>query len=283
MKKNILVVDDSALMRMVMCDIIKTDERFNLAGKAQNGKEALDLLMKNKYDAVVLDVNMPVMGGLELLRELQTRKIPVRVMMASTDTRDGAKVTMDALELGAIDFVHKSGNIKNNRTEEFQKNFLETLYAVSTSREPTFGRSFNLESIKASKKFVSMVRKHNIIGNKIVAIASSTGGPKALQAVIPKLPKDLNAPVVLVQHMPVGFTKSLAERLDSLSEVTVSEAREGEILQKGHVYLSKGGMHMNVTSDQKKSCIHYSNEPSREGVKPCANYMYESLINSPFD
>jgi len=192
MKKNILVVDDSALMRMVMCDIIKTDERFNLAGKAQNGKEALDLLMKNKYDAVVLDVNMPVMGGLELLRELQTKKIPVRVMMASTDTRDGAKVTMDALELGAIDFVHKSGNIKNNRTEEFQKNFLETLYAVSTSREPTFGRSFNLESIKASKKFVSMVRKHNIIGNKIVAIASSTGGPKALQAVIPKLPKDLN-------------------------------------------------------------------------------------------
>ena len=283
MKKNILVVDDSALMRMVMCDILKTDERFNVADRAQNGKEALDLLMKKKYDAVVLDVNMPVMGGLELLKELHARKMPVRVMMASTDTRDGAKVTMDALELGAIDFVHKSGNIKNNRTEEFQKNFLETLYAVATSREPAFGKNFNLESIKASKKFVSMVRKHNIIGNKIVAIASSTGGPKALQAVIPKLPKGLNAPVVLVQHMPVGFTKSLAERLDSLSEVTVSEAREGEILQKGHVYLSKGGMHMNVTSDQKKSCIHYSNEPSREGVKPCANYMYESLINSPYD
>lgn len=283
MKKNILVVDDSALMRMVMCDIIKSDERFNVEDKAQNGKEALDLLMKKKYDAVVLDVNMPVMGGLELLKELQTRKMPVRVMMASTDTREGAKVTMDALELGAIDFVHKSGNIKNNRTEEFQKNFLETLYAVSTSREPTFGKSFNLEKIKESKKFVSMVRKHNIVGNKIVAIASSTGGPKALQAVIPKLPKGLNAPVVLVQHMPVGFTKSLAERLDSLSEVTVSEAREGEILQKGHVYISKGGMHMNVTSDQKKSCIHYSDEPSREGVKPCANYMYESLVNSPFD
>ena len=283
MKKNILVVDDSALMRMVMCDIIKSDERFNVEDRAQNGKEALDLLMKKKYDAVVLDVNMPVMGGLELLKELQTRKMPVRVMMASTDTREGAKVTMDALELGAIDFVHKSGNIKNNRTEEFQKNFLETLYAVSTSREPTFGKSFNLEKIKESKKFVSMVRKHNIVGNKIVAIASSTGGPKALQAVIPKLPKGLNAPVVLVQHMPVGFTKSLAERLDSLSEVTVSEAREGEILQKGHVYISKGGMHMNVTSDQKKSCIHYSDEPSREGVKPCANYMYESLVNSPFD
>ena len=283
MKKNILVVDDSALMRMLMCDILKTDERFHVADKAQNGKEALDLLLKNKYDAVVLDVNMPVMGGLELLKELQTRKMPVKVMMASTDTREGAKVTMDALELGAIDFVHKSGNIKNNKTAEFQKEFLETLYAVATSREPTFGKSFNLDSIKASKKFVSMVKKHNVVGNKIVAIASSTGGPKALQAVIPRLPKDLNAPVVLVQHMPVGFTQSLAERLDSLSEVKVTEAREGEILQKGHVYISKGGMHMNVTSDQRKSCIHYSNEPSREGVKPCANYMYESLINSPFD
>lgn len=283
MGKKILVVDDSALMRMVMCDILKTDSRFQIADIAKNGKEALDLLMKKKYDAVVLDVNMPVMGGLELLKQLQVQKLPAKVMMASTDTRDGAKVTMDALELGAIDFVHKSGNIKNNRTEEFQKTFLETLYAVASSREPVFGRSVPLGRTRTDRKLTSMVRKHTVAGNKIVAIASSTGGPKALQAVIPKLPKDLNAPIVLVQHMPVGFTKSLAERLDSLSEMTVSEAREGEILQKGHVYLSKGGMHMNVTSDSRKSCIHYSNEPSREGVKPCANYMYESLINSPFD
>ncbi len=266
-----------------MCDILEADQRFHVEDRAKNGKEALDLLCKKKYDAVVLDVNMPVMGGLELLKELQVRKMPVRVMMASTDTREGAKVTMDALELGAIDFVHKSGNIKNNRTEEFQKNFCETLYAVASSREPAFGKAVSLGSIQSDKKFVSMVRKHTIAGNKIVAIASSTGGPKALQAVIPKLPKGLNAPVVLVQHMPVGFTKSLAERLDSLSELTVTEAREGEMLQKGHVYISKGGMHMNVSSDQRKSCIHYSNEPSREGVKPCANYMYESLINSPFD
>ena len=283
MGKNILVVDDSALMRMVLCDILNADSRFQVADKAKNGKEALDLLCQKKYDAVVLDVNMPVMGGLELLKELQTRRMPVKVMMASTDTRQGAKVTLDALELGAIDFVHKPGNIKNCQTDEFRKVLLETLDAVASSREPTFGKAFSIDSIKSTKKFVSMVKKHTVIGNKIVAIASSTGGPKALQAVIPRLPKDLNAPVVLVQHMPVGFTKSLAERLDSLSEVEVTEAREGEVLQKGHVYLSKGGMHMNVTSDMRKSCIHYTDEPSREGVKPCANYMYESLINSPFD
>ena len=148
MGKNILVVDDSALMRMVMCDILNADQRFTVADRAKNGKEALDLLSKNKYDAVVLDVNMPVMGGLELLKELQVRKIPARVMMASTDTRDGAKVTMDALELGALDFVHKSANIKNNRTEEFQKNFCETLYAVASSREPTFGRTVSLDKLR---------------------------------------------------------------------------------------------------------------------------------------
>ena len=282
MGKNILIVDDSALMRMVICDILEPDPRFHVEDKAKNGKEALDLLMKKKYDAVVLDVNMPVMGGLELLKELQTRKLSAKVMMASTDTREGAKVTLDALDLGAIDFVHKP-SVQQCRTDDFKKNLLETLEAVANSKEPVFGRAFVADSAKTRQKFVSMVRKHTVIGNKIIAIASSTGGPKALQAVIPKLPKDINAPIVLVQHMPIGFTKSLAERLDSMSEVTVTEAREGEILEKGHVYISKGGMHMNVKADARKSCIHYSDEPSREGVKPCANYMYESLINSPYD
>lgn len=283
MKKNILVVDDSALMRSVICDIIDNDERFHVADKALNGKMALNLLIQKKYDAVVLDVNMPIMNGLELLKELQKNKISARVMMASTDTKEGAKVTLDALELGALDFIHKPDNAKDCRTEDFQKQLLKTLDAVANSKLSGFGRTFNIESIKETKKFVSMVQKHTVAGNKIVAIASSTGGPKALQSVIPRLPKGLNAPVVLVQHMPIGFTQSLAERLNSLSEVSVSEAKEGEILQKGHVYISKGGAHMNVSSDRTKSCIHYTNEPSREGVKPCANYMYESLANSPFD
>jgi len=283
MKKNILVVDDSALMRRVICDTIEADERFHVADEAINGKKALELLIRNKYDAVVLDVNMPFMNGLQLLKELQKNKISVRVMMNSTDTKEGAKVTMDALELGALDFIHKPDSAKECRTEEYRKNLLRTLWVVANSREPKFGKSFNLESIQQTKKFVSMVKKHAVSGNKIVAIASSTGGPKALQSVIPRLPKDLNAPVVLVQHMPVGFTQSLAERLDSLSEMKVSEAKEGEMLQKGHVYISKGGQHMNISSDRQKSCIHYSDQPTREGVKPCANYMYESLANSPYD
>ena len=121
-------------------------------------------------------------------------------------------------------------------------------------------------------------------GNKIVAIASSTGGPKSLQQVIPRLPANLDAPVLIVQHMPKGFTATLAERLNSLSQMKVVEAQDGDVLEKGCVYVAMGGRHMNVhTSSAGRYTIRYSDEPTREGVRPCANYMYESLANSQFD
>lgn len=120
-------------------------------------------------------------------------------------------------------------------------------------------------------------------GGSVVAIASSTGGPKALQSLIPKLPANLNAPVLIVQHMPAGFTEALAGRLDSLSEISVKEAAEGDVLLKGHVYLSKGGRHMNVRKSSGNQTIHYTDEPLREGVRPCANYLYESLADSAYD
>ena len=120
-------------------------------------------------------------------------------------------------------------------------------------------------------------------GRKIVAIASSTGGPKALQTLIPLLPSNLNAPLVLVQHMPAGFTKALASRLNDLSSVSVAEASEGEELELGHLYLSAGGLHMNVIRGATGHVIHYTDEPNREGVKPSANYMYESLRDSLYD
>lgn len=119
-------------------------------------------------------------------------------------------------------------------------------------------------------------------GGKIIAIASSTGGPKALQAVITKLPARLNAPIVIVQHMPPGFTASLAERLDMLSELKVKEAEDGDALTAGSVYIAKGGKHLNIRQSGSRHVIYYTDEPNREGVKPCANYMYESLAESRY-
>ena len=280
--KKILIIDDSALMRTVLSDIINSDPRFQVVDKAKDGVEGLELLKKNSYDAVVLDINMPRMDGITMLKELQKLKIKAKIMMASTDTKEGAKVTMDALDLGALDFVHKPDRASECRGEDFAKTFINT---VADSKAPVSVKSFSIDDVKEAKKVVELVSKSasKITGNRIVAVASSTGGPRALQAVIPKLPKNLKTPVVLVQHMPEGFTASLAERLDSLSEIKVKEAAEGDILQPGTVYISRGGKHMHIVKSGGKSTIHYVDGPTREGVRPCANFMYESLMESDYD
>lgn len=287
MAKKILVVDDSALMRSVLCDIIDSDNRFQVEDRATNGLEAFDMLSRKKYDAVVLDVNMPKMDGLQLLKELQKFKIFARVLMASTDTYEGAKTTLDALQLGALDFVHKPDRSYQCRKDDFKNEMLEKLAVVAEAKTPTFTTMEKLKEETANtKKMVEIVQKSSAVtsGNKLVAIACSTGGPKALISVIPLLPANLKAPVLIVQHMPKGFTASLAERLNGISEVAVKEAAEGDVLEPGKVYIAMGGKHMNVkTTPGGKYSIYYSDEPSREGVKPCANYMYESLMNSRFD
>ncbi|MCI9396595.1 MAG: chemotaxis-specific protein-glutamate methyltransferase CheB [Lachnospiraceae bacterium] len=281
--KNILLVDDSALMRRVLCDIIESDKRFRVQDRAVNGLDALSLLSRKTYDAVVLDVNMPQMNGLELLKELQKRKISAKIIMASTDTADGAKVTLDALELGALDFIHKPTSALDCRNGTFSQGLLRILAAVtdldvlSPTPAPIVDRSERKTAPPPSGKAVFNP------GTQIVALASSTGGPKALQSVIPKLPANLKVPVVVVQHMPAGFTASLSERLNSLSEVTVKEAAEGDVLMPGSVYIAMGGKHLNILNVAGKYTIHYSDEPAREGVKPCANYMYESLMDSKLD
>ena len=283
--KKVIIIDDSALMRTVLSDIINADSRFQVVDKAKDGIEGLELLKKKTYDAVVLDINMPRMDGITLLKELQKQGIKQKIMMASTDTKEGAKVTMDALDLGALDFVHKPDRASECRGEDFAKHFMDTLAAVAESKAPASAKAFSFEEAKESRKVIELVTKsaNKITGHKIVAIASSTGGPRALQAVIPKLPKNLKAPVVLVQHMPEGFTASLAERLDSLSEVKVKEAAEGDALQAGTVYISRGGKHMHIVKNGGRSTIHYVDGPTREGVRPCANFMYESLMDSDYD
>lgn len=331
-KKKILIVDDSALMRRVLCDIINSDDRFEVADMATDGAEGFKYIVAHEYDAVVLDVYMPRMTGLQMLKELQKSNVSAKVMMASTTTSEGARETIDALELGAIDFIKKPENVADARHEEFRTRFLSILDVVANSRgiprhtvirnkpgdangvkTPTFtsrydvnfhtrgesdmARLRNAEQAKAQATVshahaTSVPRQQGDVkikpytpvnGNKIVAIASSTGGPRALQDVIPRLPKNLNAPVLLVQHMPKGFTASLAERLNETSEIIVSEAKEGDILEKGHVYIAPGGYHMKVIKKGALYNITLSDEPPREGVKPCANYMYESLADSGYD
>lgn len=282
MKKNILVVDDSALMRRVLCDIINSDDTFQATDVCRDGLEAYEKIKANEYDGVVLDVNMPQMNGLELLERLQKERIKANVVMVSTATTKDAEVTMLAMERGAIDFVTKPSNIIEAKGEAFKKDLLGVLNAVF--------RTDRIRAIQRNTRIIpSPIRKSTpkagtVFHNKIVALACSTGGPKALQSVIPYLPENLDAPMVLVQHMPAGFTKSMASRLDDISKIHVKEAENGEILKKGTVYIAPGGMHMEVKKNPDGSHkIVYSDIPPIGGLKPCANITYDSLRDSGFD
>ncbi len=307
-QKKILIVDDSALMRRIAGDIIDSDSRYHVEDKAHDGLEALELLQKKQYDAVVLDVNMPRMSGLELLRELQKQRISARVLMFSSTTGEGTKETIEALELGAVDFIQKPAGLAALKDGEFKDHFLELLAVVAKASlvggvgtvtaparpaaPPVRSTPSGAESTEpgrftrvSSSRLGSVQLRTGVpavSGEKCIAIACSTGGPKALQQVIPYIPAGINAPILLVQHMPPGFTKSLAERLDTLSKVRVKEAEDGDLLEKGTVYLAAGGKHMKVGRSGNHMRIYYSDEPAREGVKPAANYMYESLGDSPY-
>lgn len=307
MKKNILVVDDSALMRRVICDIINSDSNFQAKDTCKDGLEAYERLKTTTYDGVVLDVNMPRMDGLQLLEKLQEDNIKANVIMVSTLTTKDAEVTILALERGAIDFVTKPTAIAEAKGEDFKKKVLEVLNAVLNSRQFTrpvrtttsaarparTARTTDAGS-SALKPGVQDTVKPSVAANftrlkatgknKLVALASSTGGPKALQSVIPFLPKNLDAPMVLVQHMPAGFTKSMADRLNEVSPIAVKEAEDGDKLEKGHIYVAPGGKHMEVVKCTDGSHkISLNNMPAIGGLRPCANITYDSLSKSGFD
>ena len=279
MKKNILVVDDSALMRRIICDIINSDENFQATDFCRDGLEAYERLKVKSYDGVVLDVNMPRMDGLQLLDRLQKEGIKARVVMVSTLTTKDAQVTILAMERGAIDFVTKPSNVIEAKGEEFKKQLLSVLTAV-------YDTQVYKRTVTASRRPLTPVSHIKPVrtDKKLVALACSTGGPKALQSVIPYLPKNLDAPVVLVQHMPPGFTKSMADRLDELSEISVKEAQEGDVLEKGHVYVAPGGKHMEVVKMRDGSHrIALNDMPPIGGLRPCANIMFDSLTKTGYD
>lgn len=283
MGRKFLIIDDSALMRRVISDIIKLNSEYEVLDTAVDGVDGLDKLVAHPgyYDLVILDINMPKMNGLEMLEMLQKNHMHEAVVVVSTVAIEGAKETLRALELGALDFVKKPENFYEVKGDGFKNKILKVIEMVT-------GSDYNRVPV-ATMPTHTDVRVHVPVKrvkpgtNKIVAIACSTGGPKSLQHVIPYLPENLDAGVVLVQHMPKGFTASLAMRLNSLSKAVVKEAEDGEVIEKGHVYIAPGGMHIIVAKSGKNHVIRYSDQPPVDGLRPCANIMFESLSNTDYD
>ena len=297
MKKKVLIVDDSALMRRVLSDIINLDERFQVSKVAINGLEAFDLVVKDKevFDAIILDINMPKMNGLEFLTELDNRKIKATVIIVSTIAKEGKIETIRALELGAFDFVTKPESFYDIKSDSFKKKIMECLVAATklyqvTVKDITDEKPIKIETkISDLNKPIRPIQKNTLKTKhvklkRLLVITCSTGGPKALQQVVPQLPENLDCSVLIVQHMPEGFTLSLATRLNELSKLRVKEAEHGDVLEKGVVYLAKGGSQMRLKSSKDgTSKLLVTNEEARKGLKPCADILFESLVESDFD
>lgn len=276
-KKKVLIVDDSALMRRMVCDIINSDDAFEVKDMAPDGRQALQLLRQNTYDVVILDIVMPGVDGIGVLQEMQNMPAPPNVVVFSSEVGDGTKVTIQALELGAFDFIKKPKSVEDAKAELFVKRFLGILQLAVQAGASKKRRRLQMPALRPASK-----SRGRTGDSKIVAIASSTGGPKALQSVVPFLPANLDAPVLVVQHMPAGFTDSLAKRLDEMSALHVQEAQNGMEVARGNVYIAKGGYHMEAVQKKDKVLLSLRDGPTREGVKPCANFMYESLSETEY-
>jgi two-component system chemotaxis response regulator CheB len=235
---------------------------------------------------------------LQVLERLQQEQIKATVIVASTLTKEGASVTLRAMELGALDFITKPENIIEAKGEEFKVSVLNKLRGVVLGETKLTLSHLAQKTVaprpESGARTAAAPRQRNIgarqrkptparVNSRLVALACSTGGPKALQSMIPMLDPDMDAPMVLVQHMPVGFTKSLAERLNELSRIRVKEAEEGEFLEKGVVYISPGGSHLEILTTPAGHKVHLSDDPPIGGLKPCANVMYRSLMKSRYD
>lgn len=305
-KTKLLVVDDSAFMRKLISDFFSDHLHIEVIGAARNGKDAIKKIEQLKPDVVTMDVEMPEMNGMEALKEIM-QKYPLPVIMLSSTTKRGAENTLMAMEYGAVDFVAKpSGSISLDlhkikdelvrKVEEaskvtvskLRKPYEKSTVASRAIRQPLHNEESKLKSMtKPTIKIDVPTQKTewSKTSKKIILIGTSTGGPRALQEVITKIPANVDAPILIVQHMPAGFTKSLAARLDQLSEIHVKEAEQGDLLQKGTAYIAPGGYHLKLRKVGSAFAVVLDNqEPPRAGHRPSVDVLFEDVSQySEFD
>jgi two-component system, chemotaxis family, protein-glutamate methylesterase/glutaminase len=272
-KIRVLVVEDSAMMRRLIGDIIRSHPELDLMATARDGLDAIDKIRSDRPDVVTMDLEMPRLDGIETLRRIMAEK-PLPVIMISSHTKKGNESTMKALEAGAIDFIAKPAMSSIEESiEELRAVLPQKILAAATARVDLISSAIQpkVERAGAEKRAISGRGRPKVI----VAIGSSTGGPKALESVFNSIPADLPASVLVSQHMPPGFTLSFSQRLNTMSPLEVKEAEDGDLLQSGLAMVAPGGYHMIV----KKGLVRLDNGPKVNYVKPSIDVMLESLVD----
>ena len=297
-KLRVLVVDDTIVYRSCVSDILNEIPEVELVGVAHNGQIALAKVASLAPDLLTLDIEMPVMNGLEVLAQLRKHHPQVGAIMLSTLTSDGSDMTMKALELGAFDFILKpqAGSLHENKRrikEKLQPLLIaygRSRFAAKLGGTPAFSKPIRpaprpVATTTASAK-TAVTGQAAFSGGKrqpseIVTIGISTGGPNALGQMLPMLPGNLGVPVLIVQHMPPVFTKSLAASLDKKCALTIKEAEEGETIKANIVYIAPGGKQMKLVADAGGTHrrIRITNDPPENSCRPSADYMFRSIAD----
>ncbi len=292
---KVLIVDDSIIFRRVLQDTLKKNPHIKVVGTAENGEEAIKLIRALRPDVVILDVEMPKMNGLETLEEMKRLKLTPAVIMFSTLTAQGAKVTIEALSKGAFDFVQKPTGTKafQESQKKIEQELVPKILACAESmKRPAFRRVLRPTAPPPQKRPVppTRVSKAPTVRPRVttrmafrpeaVAIGVSTGGPNALNEVIPRFPANFRLPVFLVQHMPPVFTKQLADRLNSKSKLTVKEAEDGELVRPATVYVAPGDFHMLVKKNDRGHMIRLTQDPPVNSCRPAVDPLFESLADA---
>jgi two-component system, chemotaxis family, protein-glutamate methylesterase/glutaminase len=292
-KVRVLVVDDTVTYRKIVRDMLAAVPGIEVVGTAANGKIALAKIEQLHPDVLTLDLEMPEMDGLEVLQHLQQSGSDVGAIMLSGSSKQGANATMAALELGAFDFVAKpvGGNAEEN---------IRMLQQELRPRIEAFARKRRVHEIlhghgppppaampaPLATDENDVVRRMSRIANTgsghvdVVAVGISTGGPQALNHMLPQLPADLPVPVLIVQHMPPVFTKSLAEDLDKRCSLSVSEAVDGQPVMPGHVLIAPGGKQMKVVKEEEQATIRITDDPPENSCRPSVDYLFRSLMRT---
>ena len=269
---KVLIVDDSAFMRFSITQQLNEHPEILVVGAASNGKEAIKLIPKVQPDVITLDVEMPHMDGLTTLRHIMADQ-PRPVIMFSSLTKDGAAETIQALMLGAVDFIAKPANNMDIRVV-MQEMVAKIIHAAKAKVKyvpprPLF-HPVSQQSNSPNKPLYPYKKTM-----PVVFIGCSTGGPGALSEIVPALPAEFQSPVLIVQHMPAGFTRSLSDRLNSLSHLSVKEAEPGDSLLVGQVLVAPGGFHMTIDENER---VALNQKPAVHGVRPAVDVTLTSLV-----
>lgn len=277
---RVLVVDDSAFARFAISKRISADPEIEVVGQARDGIEALDLVRSLQPTVITMDVTMPRMDGIEAVTKIM-EQYPTPIVMLSALTHEGAEVTIQALQLGAVDFFCKPSVVSPVGSTESSDELIQKIKLAAGIEKSRLRAPFRSLEKPAAPRGRRKAPKETggdwTAPGRVIVMASSTGGPRALAEVLPHLPGNLPAPILAVQHMPAGFTKSLAERLDEASQLSIKEAEDGDRIRAGMVLLAPGGKHMTVDSEGR---IALNQGPQECGLRPAANITMQSAAEA---